>query len=69
MAATPTSLEKVTVAMPLTILELNGVRVVLALESHRKSIKPDAIALLCIALRFLNFTDHAIVHRPVSPFT
>src|SRR3990172_5487408 len=62
VAAAPTGSEEGTVAVPLSILEMNVMGIVFTLEGNHERFEMDAIALHCIALRFVNLSDHPIIH-------
>jgi hypothetical protein len=59
MAACLAGLEKVTVALPGSVLVTNGVGIVISLEGHSEGLDVDALALFCVAFGFLSFTNHA----------
>jgi hypothetical protein len=66
VAAAPACLEEGTIAVPLSILEMNVMGIVLTLESNHERFEADAIALHGVALRFVDLTDHPIIHFPFS---
>jgi hypothetical protein len=62
MAAHPPAGEEMAVAIPLTSIVRNGIRIVISSESHLKLDEMDPLALLSVTLGLLNFADHPRVH-------
>jgi hypothetical protein len=60
--------EKLTVALENPIVEFNIMGVVIAIKGKLELFKLKTVSFFSIALGFLNFADHSIVHVLLSPF-
>jgi hypothetical protein len=62
VTATPSALEKLTVAVPFSVLKSDRVWIIFAVERHLNALKMNPVAFLGIALGLLDLANHAIVH-------
>ena len=67
MAAPSAAFKKVAVALPFAILEVNGVRIIITINSHRERFKVDSVAFLSITLGLRDLTDQSIIHFILLP--
>jgi hypothetical protein len=62
VAAHSTQMEKLAIALPIALFELDLVVVVVAAERNGKLFKMEAIGFLGIAFGFFDFSDHSVIH-------
>jgi hypothetical protein len=62
MAAAAATGKKVAVALPDTILEVNGVGIIITIKRHRERFKVDSVAFFSITLGLRDLTDQSIIH-------
>ena len=62
VAAASAADKKVAVALPVTILEVNGVGIIITIKSHRERFKVDSVAFLSVTLGLRDLTDQSIIH-------
>jgi hypothetical protein len=62
MAAAASSLEELAVAVPFAIFIADRMWIIFAVERHLEIVEMNSVAFLGIALGFLDFANHAIVH-------
>jgi len=66
VAATASGLEEITVTLPVTLLEMDNMRIIGSIKGDSKGFNADSVTFFSISLGFFNLSDHSIIHNLIS---